>query len=317
MGRAGRGGGSRGGGSRGGGSRGGFSRSGGGRSRSGGGFRSSGFHFHRPPPPPGHHYHRHWGGRRYYGSGGASTAASFAAVLLVFGLVVLIWILPVLVSIFGNSGSITASTYAREPLEAGIVNETDYYDDQAGWFGRSSVLEDGMKYFYQETGVQPYLILMDEYMSVSECDEYTQSLYDTLFTDEAHLLYVFNDNGGNYIMSTAVGSAARQVMDDEAINILYDYTEQYYYGSLAEDDMFNEVFRNTADRIMSKTTSPIFYIVIGICVIVVVAIIGFTIRKATLNKAREAEATERILNSDLGDLPNTDTLNDLEDKYNE
>ena len=60
-----------------------------------------------------------------------------------------------------SSGDITRSTVKREPLDKAYVNETGYYTDELGWIRSSSTLEKGMKDFYQETGVQPYLYITD------------------------------------------------------------------------------------------------------------------------------------------------------------
>ncbi|MDY6095165.1 MAG: hypothetical protein SPI26_02915, partial [Oscillospiraceae bacterium] len=57
----------------------------------------------------------------------------------------------------GPDSGVTASTVQREALSAGAVNETAYYTDELGWIGNRTKLEAGMKNFYKETGVQPYL----------------------------------------------------------------------------------------------------------------------------------------------------------------
>lgn len=319
MGRAGGGGGSRGG-FGGGGFRGGFGRSGGGgRSRGGGsfggfsgGFRSGGFH-------GGHHYHPHAGYRPHWTYLHYSRPVRSGGLPGVVVAVVMLFILAIFLSSFVaalSGSSITPSTYAREPLESGIVNETAYYDDQAGWFGQSSTLEKSMKNFYKKTGVQPYLIVMDTRRSGSEIDSYAQEIYDELFTDEAHLLFVFDDRGGSYYMTTCVGIAAKSVMDNEAITILYDYTDKYYYGSMDDDEMFAKAFEDTADRIMSKTMSTGLVAIIIFGTVMIVGIVGIVVIKRAKHKEEEAKATERILNTDLDDLADS-KLDDLEDKYNE
>lgn len=52
-----------------------------------------------------------------------------------------------------GSEDITRSTIKREPLDKTYVNETGYYTDELGWIRSGSILEKGMKDFYQETGV--------------------------------------------------------------------------------------------------------------------------------------------------------------------
>jgi hypothetical protein len=59
---------------------------------------------------------------------------------------------------FGSS-DITKSTVVREALPPGSVNETGYYTDGLNVIKDRNALLEGMEYFYQETGVQPYLYL--------------------------------------------------------------------------------------------------------------------------------------------------------------
>ena len=64
-----------------------------------------------------------------------------------------------------------------------------------------SQLESGMRQFYQETGVQPYLYLLPNgsVTSTTELTAMAEELYPQLFTDEGHFLLVFCDNGaGSY-----------------------------------------------------------------------------------------------------------------------
>lgn len=46
-------------------------------------------------------------------------------------------------------------------------------------------------------------------------------------------------------------------MDDEAITILADYLDQYYYSDLNDEEFFSTTFAKTAERIMSVTRSPL------------------------------------------------------------
>ncbi len=188
MGRGG-GGGSRGGGGSFGGSRGGGGRSfGGGRGRGGGSFGGGGgsfgggggFHFprdfgssgpiirtgpiiNRMPPSGGPVFGG--GGRRRRGGTGCGIGCGIIAIVVI----VLAVIAALLFSFntgssssgFSGNNDITKSTVVRDPLPKGSVDETEYYTDTIGWIGNRTELLDGMKYFYQKTGVQPYLYLTD------------------------------------------------------------------------------------------------------------------------------------------------------------
>lgn len=224
----------------------------------------------------------------------------------------------------GSGGSITRSTVEREPLDATRVITTGYYEDNMGWVESGSRLERGMKHFFKETGVQPFLYLTetvdgDAYPSDAEMDAFASALYDELFEDEAHLLVVFQeyDSNGEYLVWTVAGKEAKVVVDNEALDMLYDYIDSYYTSELDTSDYFSTVFEKTADRMMTVTKSPLptMFIMLGV---VALAILGFFWwKKAKAQKNLEAAQTERILNADLGDnLSGQDaTVRDLEDKY--
>lgn len=221
-----------------------------------------------------------------------------------------------------SSGSITASTVSREPLPDGSVVETGYYTDDAGWISNPAALEKGMKYFYEKTGVQPYVYITEEVDSSRDPSDdqmatFASSLYDKLFTDEAHLLLVFQDADGHYYPWVITGAQAKQVVDGEAVTILFDYIDRYYYdSSLSSEEFFSDVFESTADRIMDKTTNPVFIIGICFCGVVALFIIAVVVSNVLKHKKEEADRMERILNTDLSDqVEASPGLKDLEDKY--
>ena len=325
MGRGGRGGG---GGRSSGGSRG---RSSGGRMSSGGrggrssfssGPRRSGYR----PPPPGH---MGWRPRRtthvYHHSGGSGCAIPF----IVFCFLFLFFCFAVPYAYFvSNSGgsSITKSTVEREPLEASAVITTDYYHDELGWIRSATKLEDGMKSFFQETGVQPFLYITDtvngtHYPTADDMDTYANTLYDTYIEDEGHILVLFFEYEGNpgvYNTWYVCGNQAKTVMDQEACDILLDYIDSYYYSDLDEDEMFSTAFEKAGKRIMTVTKSPLPMIIVAVCVVVVILVAFNWWKKAKRQKNLEAEQTERILNADLDTISKTaneSAAENLESKY--
>ena len=62
----------------------------------------------------------------------------------------------------GCSGAnVPASTVERTALPAGSVNETGYFTDEDGdWIHDPAKLERGLRHFYEETGVQPYVYIL-------------------------------------------------------------------------------------------------------------------------------------------------------------
>lgn len=318
------GGGSRGGGSRGGGSfgRGGGSFGGGGSSFGGGGnfgggsfrgFRGfgGGFGFGGPgpvdPDPFNNGYSRH------------RTGCSTGAVLLVIAVVAVILIISGISSVFNDngyssSGDILASTVEREALEKGAVNETGYYEDNVGYLSNKTLLESGLKYFYQKTGVQPYIYLTGEingsteYPSESDLKTFAESMYDRKFTDNAHLLLVFFDNlSGEYTFWYCIGSQATSVIDAEAGDILAQYLDRYFNdSSLSDEEFFSKAFRDTADRIMAVTTSPWITVLIVLGVLAVIILLFVWWRHAKKQKNIEAKQTEAMLNTPLETFGDTE-----------
>lgn len=317
MGRGG-GGGSRGGGGRSGGSRGGSFRSSGGGGRGRG---SSGGNFSfRMPRFSGGHSVRYYGPR--YTTVYHTTTGSSGLHLVIVILFLVIFAVIMLGK--GGSGSITRSTIERERLDSQYVTLSDeWYDDSSmGWIASGRVLEDGLKRFYNETGVQPYLVIIndingDENPTGQEVWDYANAVYDAKFTDEGHMVFVFQcpDGTDDYMMAACTGAMAKTVLDDaEALEILYDYIDHYFYTDYDEDEMFARAFSDAGERIMDTQLSTLQLIIIVVGVIIVLVVI-FCILRAVFNHSKEkAAGTERILNTPVDQLAD-DSLDDLKDKY--
>ena len=204
----------------------------------------------------------------------------------------------------GSGGSITASTVAREALPANAVTETGYYTDADGdWIHNESELVSGLKQFYRETGVQPYVYILPngESTSVPDLKSRAEALYPQLFTDEAHFLLVFCDDGrGGYNCGYTVGSQAKTVMDNEAVSILADYLDRYYNdSSVSEEEIFSNAFAKTAKRIMTTTKSPVVPIAVSCAAVVVIALIIFAGQKRREAKERQRQADEKMWSTPL------------------
>jgi len=265
----------------------------------------------------------------YHTGGGGGCLGSLGGMMLT--IVLLIIIIIAVIPSGNNSGnnnsgtdtSVT-STVNRERLASGSVNETDYYTDGLGWINDESVLLKGMKHFYNETGIQPYLVLSEALSSTNTVEEgnaFATSLYDELFTDEAHFLVVYiedldSDEMGHVAYVT--GSAARSVMDTEAIDIFYSNLNKYWFNeSYSTEAVFSNTFRDTADTIMKQTTNKydvwrIVVIAVAVIIIIVIAVIWWKARTAQKNK--EQEDLERTLNRPL-DTFGDSGLGDLKKKY--
>ena len=231
-----------------------------------------------------------------------------------------------------SQSDITYSTTQREPLPANAVTvKNGYYTDDLGWITKKSTVENGMKSFYDATGVMPYLYLTDTVdgeTSPKKNDfiNFADATYDELFTaangqiDEAHLLVIFHEYyDGEYTVYYTAGVQAQSVIDEEAGEILMDYFDRYYYDSSKDNSQyFAAVFEEAGAAIM-KITRPAWYYptIIGGIFIVLIAILAiFRIRAK--NKKEQDERDKEILNTPLqtfGDTETTQKAEELAKKY--
>ena len=279
----------------------------------GGGGRPGGWG--APPPPPRRPYRTGPiiidNSRRYYGGGGGGNGGgnncggSGCGTTLIVVLLVLFLFGGIGFFLMGTpSSSIAKSTVAREALPSNAVTETGYYTDADGdWIHDQSELTAGLRKFYQETGVQPYVYILPngESTSVSDLKSRAEALYPQLFSDEGHFLLVFCDDGrGGYNCGYTVGSQAKTVMDDEAVNILADYLDRYYNdSSVSEEEIFSNAFAKTADRIMTVTQSPVVPVAVCIAAVIVIALLVFSLQKRREAKERQRQADEKMWSTPL------------------
>ncbi len=228
---------------------------------------------------------------------------------LLFGIIILsiigFIIAIVSPSLTGSGAEITKSTVQREALSAGSVNVTGYYTDELGWIVNENKLLTGLKHFYQETGVQPYLYITDTVNgshtpSDSDMDIYANDMYDQLFTDEAHLLFIFFEYDEAYMDRYVCGAQAKTVIDAEAADILLDHIDRYYYDDdLTDEEFFSKAFSDAADRIMTVTRSPWINVLIVFGFVVMLIVLFAWWRYVKKQKSLEAQYNEEILNTPL------------------
>ena len=188
---------------------------------------------------------------------GKSSSSGCGTVFVIVAAVLLVLLLVVALGGGSCSGAnVPASTVERTALPAGSVNETGYFTDEDGdWIHDPAKLERGLRHFYEETGVQPYVYILPNgsVRSYQELQSIAQKKYDELFTDQAHFVLVFCDDGnGRFNAAYWAGAMTGSVLDDEAINIFKAYLSQNYDDmSLSEEEIFSDAFADTADRIMT------------------------------------------------------------------
>lgn len=262
------------------------------------------------------------------GSGGSSSGCGCRTIVMVLAILLLVGALfNVAGFALGGGSEPFADSTAREALPASAVVETAYYTDADGdWIHSASRLESGLESFYRETGVQPYVYILPNGATTStqELAQQAEQLYDELFQDEGHFLLVFCDDGsGGFNCGYAVGSAAKSVMDDAAVNVLSKNLDRYYQTADTDEEVFSLAFSKTADEIMgssSSSSSPAVSlaasgVIIAASLVVIIAMLVKRRRdqKAVAEAKKQAEM-ERILSTPLEKFGDKD-VEDLAEKY--
>ena len=245
-----------------------------------------------------------------------------------------------------NDSWVTKSTIQRKALPADQCKKTGtWYEDEKGKLITSSDEEDifnGMEYFYQKTGVQPYLWVSSFYDQVIEIgyyrdrekavDQILSDKYDELFgTDEGHVLiavsYIFRSPNFYYWMCYPGDSAKLQVMDDEAMQILIDclsYMLERDYEHVGRS--IGKAFIKAADIMMTDQTyqSYAVAIVIAVAFIFIMVICIVSIRKSgkenvayskTLKAREEARKEEAIADQKQTEFDRKKYEDELETQY--
>lgn len=264
--------------------------------------------------------------RTPYGGGGG--CGCFGLIGLVVILVIIIFFFAMPLSMCSgpyyasysseNSVEVPENTIEREPLPLSAAQETQLYIDADGtWIQDPSVLEAGLRQFWQETGVYPFLYIAPNgsLTSGAQCHEIAASIYDQFFTDSAHMVLVFCDDGsGGFYYGYEIGSQAQTVMDDAAVQTLVAYLERYYSSAPTEDQMFADAFTSTAKTIM-HVDQPLYVSAMPIIIIAVVAVaiiaVVYNVRKRSAE--RDAHVRE-VLQEPLEKFSDQEVA-DLEDKY--
>ena len=300
----------------------------------------SGSSYHRSTPPPRSSYGGYPPPRSSYGrrttvfvgnrggSGYRNVSGSIIASLVV--LIVFTAIMFGVVSMMFAGGSRTSqvsSTINREPLAGSAAFINDCIDDELGWFDNISGTERRLRNFYDETGVQPYIVLHDYDPSLTSDEEkenWAMEYYDAHIQNENTFLYVYfaeqdTDNDVGY-MCYVNGIETGSVMDSEAVEIFWNYIDRYWYSDMSTDDLFVTVFDKTADTIMRVSTTgedvaKIAVIIIGVIVILILLFVWW--RAKAKREKEKAEETERILNTLMQDLVNESKADELAKKYDE
>jgi hypothetical protein len=263
------------------------------------------------PPPPR---------RRRGGNGCGTTIAVFVFVILFM----IVFFFDSCADMMGSSsvstGS-TSSTIVREKLDTDDAYINDCVVDELGWFDNVSKTESRLKSFWEETGIQPYIILKDYDASLttdSQKEQWAKDYYDANFDTENIFLFVYfaeeDVEGEVGYMAYANGRQTSSVMDSEAVEIFWNNIDKYWYSDASTDDMFVNAFNDTAETIMhvSTTGKDIFKWLLIVAAIIIVGVIVINLVKEKNRRAKEkAEEDQKILNTPIHDV----AKDNLEEKY--
>ena len=208
----------------------------------------------------------HWGFPGWGGPGRRGGTGCFSLIVL---LIVVIGLFNQLHPGSGASqdAEIAVSRTERTPV-SGTISYADWYLDELGFIDHDTDLTDGLKYFYSQTGIQPYVVLLQYDPSVwtdgkwneAAAEEYLAQIYNETFSDNGHLIFAYfacendsEDMDGTFYLY--YGSAAYSIMDNEAETIFWSYFDRNYNNlDLSIAEFIGQTFRQTADNIMHIST---------------------------------------------------------------
>ncbi len=235
-------------------------------------------------------------------------------------ILIILAIILMFTTIAGYNSSKNAAN--RTKLDKKVTVDIGYIDDQLKWLDKKSTVEKGMKEFYDQTGVMPYLIITGNIGGTSPNNSsatasYTESMYKKLFgSDDTHFLVLwYQENGSDDYAFMYCGSAANGVVDAAARDIVMNYFNRYYTSDYDDNQYFAKVFEDSAEEIMRqsdsgwKTTLGLMFLVI--VVLVVMNIIDY---KNTM-KIKKQEAAAKILNANIENPGWKDDAETLSEKY--
>ncbi len=252
------------------------------------------------------------------GGGGCLSGMLFPLVLVVIIVAVIVSSCAVMMS--SNTDEYEGDGITRTKLESSQCKESsEWIDDELGWLSSPSKVKNAMDDFYKETGVQPYLIITDsvdgkgEDLTEAEVETYLDNVYDSLYSDEGHMILLFVEySPSEYYRYLYRGSAAESVIDSSAVDYILGLVDRYYTdSSLTDDEFFSDIFETAGKGLMQdysertrSRTIVIVIVVIGVILIIVLLLL----RRLSESRAKEAEHTKEILDTPIGDSAENEAL---------
>lgn len=217
-----------------------------------------------------------------------------------------------------KSDELPASGYNREKIQNSTPFDADCIVDEAGFFEKPSKTGQRLKSFYDKTGIQPEIVILDydpSLKTAAQKQQYAIDWYQKNIDNEDTFLYMyFSDADPDEVgfMQTVNGKNIDSVMDSQATDIFWNVLDSGWTGSQSTDDLFVDTFNKTADRIMTKSATVGDVAMRSLLVLALLITAGAVIAVVVLKHRRDrqkAEETRRILETPLHtDNPDDDDL---------
>lgn len=267
----------------------------GGRHEPRGGYYDRGpeFHFHAPPP----RRHFFWWTPVYYGGGYYADGfhplrdliSAFTALIAILLLLLVLSTCTAVVKNTDSYGKVQIySSRVHEKIENPNAYRTKCVVDELDWFDSATETGKKLESFYNSTGVQPYIVLKAYDSSLTtnaEKEEYAQNYYEENIKDEYTFLYMYfaeenTDEDVGYMVYVN-GKQINAMMDDEAVEIFWNYIDEYWYSNASTDNVFIKTFEKTANAITQtskteKSTTTSFWKVFKI--VILIALLAYVIK---------------------------------------
>lgn len=224
---------------------------------------------------------------------------------------------------------VTASTYLNHKKYTGSVDDshgyfTDLSEGDEKFIDKTNQndLNDGFRKFYKKTGVFPHLYIIETVPGYDGNDsnkidetmqDYTDKLYESYFSAEGNLLFVYVASVDDYW--AAGGYNIGDTIDESAMKVIYSkINARWDDGNLAS--RFGDALEEAAKNIMGK--SPWFTVMIVLIIALAVVIILYIVfrwwQKKKQAEKEEAEHLEQILSQPLETFGSAG-MDDLKGKY--
>lgn len=284
-------------------------------------------------------YHRsdYYRGPGYRGSGYRRSSSSGCGGCL-SSIVILIIVFALAASMGSKSNSQRNSASSKQGL--GRTKYTGAVDSSKGYYIDDSVPVDGEIYidnsnknylikgfseFYNDTGVFPFLYVIDDYPAESEYTgyaNYEEKLYDDLFNAcPGNLLFVYIGNEQTFY--TAAGNATGEIVDAESFEVIQadilsewgenDLAKTFGYGLSAAGNRI--MAESKAQKVMKSNNHKVIIALISAAGVIVVILVSKNWWEKKKQKEKEEdERLERILKQPLKTFGDS-KMDDLTDKY--